>query len=590
VTYEGASTDLSKVLIAVASNDDVRWPGDPTPDDSSLPSLYQYTTGRSGPPALVGLDSAGSLIGACGVSAGPAGVTPFPPKGAISADGSTVFFTVVGADDHNCNLGEPPVDQIFARIAGGEPGAHTVSISAPTSNAECTSVACQGALPRDAEFQAASSDASKVFFTSTQQLTDAASNDTVTGDSATANSGEGCSQTTGPSGCNLYVYDFQNASGHELVDASAADPNPRVQGVAAVSSDGSHVYFVARGVLTGPQENSSGVAATKGANNLYVFERDAAFPAGRTSFIATLSAADSREWGGGEAGVQHVATATPDGRFLVFTSVADLAPDDTSTAQQVFRYDAQSGQLLRVSIGQSGFNDNGNTSAFDAQIPSTSTLVHGSGLAISDDGAYVVFQSADGLTPGALNGQPTDTSGVVAQNVYEYHSGNVQLLSDGRDASSVKGESSVSFFAAGGITGSGNDVFFRTADPLVPQDTDTQQDIYDARIGGGFPGSSLPPQCQGEACQPLSVPPADGTPGSSSFTGPGNPTPGAPVRSTPKPLTPLQKLANALKACKKEPKKRRAPCIAKARKRYGTKASAKRTKRTVRRATHRAGK
>ena len=60
---------------------------------------------------------------------------------------------------------------------------------------------------------------------------------------------------------------------------------------------------------------------------------------------------------------------TPDGQFLVFTSSADLTPGDTSTAQQVFEYDAQTGELVRVSIGQNGFNDNGNTDTFGAEIP-----------------------------------------------------------------------------------------------------------------------------------------------------------------------------------------------------------------------------
>ena len=53
---------------------------------------------------------------------------------------------------------------------------------------------------------------------------------------------------------------------------------------------------------------------------------------------------------------------TPDGSFLVFVSSTDhLTPDDTSTAPQVFEYDAQTGALVRVSIGQDGYNDNGNT-------------------------------------------------------------------------------------------------------------------------------------------------------------------------------------------------------------------------------------
>ena len=44
------------------------------------------------------------------------------------------------------------------------------------------------------------------------------------------------------------------------------------------------------------------------------------------------------------------ANVTPDGRYLVFESQGALTEDDTSVtgATQIFRYDAQSGQLLRL--------------------------------------------------------------------------------------------------------------------------------------------------------------------------------------------------------------------------------------------------
>jgi Tol biopolymer transport system component len=52
---------------------------------------------------------------------------------------------------------------------------------------------------------------------------------------------------------------------------------------------------------------------------------------------------------------------TPDGRFLVFTSHRALTADDTrgDGPAQVYEYDAQTGTLTRVSIGQDGYNENG---------------------------------------------------------------------------------------------------------------------------------------------------------------------------------------------------------------------------------------
>jgi hypothetical protein len=535
VVYRGASSDLSRVLF---NSEKGRWPGDTT--EVGAHSLYEYVAGRGGPPLLVGVGNGGGLIGECGVDPGPqgGGRNGYPAPGAVSVDGSKVFFTVngaAGAARNLCGLVQPPVDEVFARVNESS----TVAISESSPNAQCTTPSCVGAPVGNAEYMAASADGSMVFFASTQQLMDGASEDSTPGDSATAEGGIGCQVTSGVSGCNLYGYDFQNPVGRRLVLVSGGDPNPQVQGVVRVSEDGSHVYFVAKGVLT-PAANQFGAEAVAGAENLYVFERDASFPGGRTAFVGALSPGDSEAWEGPGEGLS--ATATPDGRFLVFESVADLTPDDTSTARQVFRYDAQGGELVRVSVGQGGFNQDGNTDTLPAQINLSG--LSGSGLvarppsAVSTDGRYVVFQSADGLTPGALNAHPTDRSGVLAQNVYEYHDGSVSLLSDGMDASSIGQESSVRLV---GTVGLGGDVFFQTADPLVSQDGDTQRDVYDARVNGGFPPEQGVVGCQGDACQGALAPaPALAGAGSVGFSGPGNLSPAgaAPKKHVVKPKKP----------------------------------------------------
>jgi hypothetical protein len=568
-TYRGASTDLSHVLISLTSpggnaagETSFLWPGDTTAP-GKFDSLYEYNVGRGGPPALVGVDNAGHQLGQCGIRPGAARNDGGPGIHAVSGDGSVVFFSVTGADDdpRACNGAQPPVDELFARVSGSR----TVAISDAAPGADCTSTTCRSAALRDANFERASTDGSKVFFTSTQQLTDAASQDNTQTDSASR-----CSQTSGPSGCNLYLYDFNSAGGHELVLASRGDPKPRVQGVVAASDDGSHIFFVAQGVLTAAP-NQAGVAASDGADNLYIFERDARFPTGHTSFIATLTPNDSEQWTD-LAGSR--ASTTPDGHFLAFTSSADLTGDDISTAPQVFRYDAQTGQLARVSIGRNGFNDNGNTSALAAAMPFQDlTHLARSDLAMSNDGAHIAFTSANGLTPTALNAHRTDTAGTLAQNVYDYHNGNVQLISDGQDATTTSGSSSVVLL---GVSASGGDIFFQTANRLAPQDADTQLDFYTARSGGGFPGPpDLSTACSGDGCQgPFSGTPADQASGSSTFVGAGTPATGLSV-SHPPPLTRAQKLANALKACSKKPKRQRARCRAQAHKKYGTPSKAK---------------
>jgi len=132
-------------------------------------------------------------------------------------------------------------------------------------------------------------------------------------------------------------------------------------------------------------------------------------------------------------------------------------------------------------------------------------------------------------------------------------------------------------------------VFFTTADELVPKDTDTQLDVYDARVCEPDatpanpcitePPAGLPP-CLGESCH--GIPPERSSPltgGSETLNRAGNPTPSV---TTIKPLTNAQKLAKALKACRKKykhSKKRRSACEKQAHKTY--RPTAKKAKRAT---------
>ena len=98
--------------------------------------------------------------------------------------------------------------------------------------------------------------------------------------------------------------------------------------------------------------------------------------------------------------------------------------------------------------------------------------------------------------------------GGLAQNVYEWEadgtgacvqpSGCVFLISDGLDRTEVFYNSSVKLL---GADGSGENVFFTTDDQLVASDTDTEFDIYDARVDGGFPAAKRETSCEGEGCR-----------------------------------------------------------------------------------------
>jgi hypothetical protein len=550
-----ATADLSHVVFTLEKKEE-RWPFDTTVGRGQ--TLYEYSQPGSEPElvAVTGGHGSTNLISTCDARL----ATVEAGYNALSADGETVFFTADAPQGSEPCVG-PPADELYARVDQDK----TVPLS-ERSSLDCTTTACTTSVPADANFGGASEDGGMVYFTSTQELTDEANEDGTPGDKATDHAGGNhCQETTGRNGCNLYLYDFAAPEGHNLIDVSAGSKDghgPRVRGVVAISSDGSHVYFVAQGVLTG-ELNANGEAALAGADNLYVYERDAAHPEGHVTFIADLASSDGEEWGMESPGTP--ANVTPDGHFLVFLSHRALTPDDTRAEgpSQVYRYDALTDSLVRVSIGANGFNDDGNAGTEDAGIlaPREFTEVAAGATrpdpTMSDDGAYVFFESPVGLTRQALDDTVINAGGTLADNIYEYHNGQVSLISDGRDTSAFLGLSGVKLLAA---DSTGANVFFTSADQLVPQDTDTQFDVYDARIGGGFPLPPSPVDCQGDECREPSQPaPTLETPASESFSGPGS------VAAAPAVKTKVAKKAvkckrgfvkNKRNKCVKKPKKK----------------------------------
>jgi hypothetical protein len=597
-----ATADFSHMLFAThASHGSVPlWALNGLPEEES--SVYEYAGQDTGLPLSVGVAGgfeSTSLVSGCGTALGDQLYNPSVEYGSLSADGRVVYFSALGHNHAACGAGvlAPLTNQLFARVDGESPGlAHTVSISTPTPSSchsECQAV--QG-NPQDADFEGASQDGSRAFFTSTQQLTDTASQ-------GQGEAGEECQFSTG-SGCNLYESvcvapcgthaEEPLAKGRELIDISAgakAHGGPRVRGVMAISGDGSHVYFVARGKLAG-NPGVLGATAEEGQANLYVYAQGQPL-----RFIVTLPPRDEqefeqqqfKEWTHGI----KVANVTPDGRFLVFLSHHALTADDTRPEgpAQIYRYDAQTAGIVRVSIGQNGFNDNGNAGTAEPDIVhaykgwQTAASPANGNPTMSNDGQYVFFESPVALAPGALNEVPVNKvpplREFLAQNIYEFHDGQVYLISDGKDTSPNPGDPSTkSSTRLVGSDESGRNVFFWTTSQVTPQDTDTQRDIYDARICETGDPCVTPPAaaqaCQEATCQgPSPAPPGFATPGSATYSGPGNlslPQSGPPAK--PKPLTRAQKLAKALKACRaKHNKQRRHVCERAAHKKYATKAA-----------------
>jgi len=480
----------------------------------------------------------------------------------------------------------------------------------------------------EARFQTASADGSRVFFTDPQRLT--------------------ANATSTPGKPDLYVCQVGESGGKptcKLTDLSA-DQHPgesaNFQGVVVgASEDASSVYFVATGAL------ASG--ATAGSNNLYLAQN--AGGTWSTRFIATLSGTDSPDWGITEKErhnevVTLSARVSPSGQYLTFmsskrltgydnTDVNELAGATESAHQhadeEVFLYNsAGSGHITCPSCNPSGARPRG---VFDTQQSG-----EGQGLLVDRPEAWVTqgaqtvdhwlagslpgytpispketvyqsrylnnegrlfFMSADALTPFAAEQTRQETIGttpaqVGVENVYEYEPAGVGGCTTPTGCvSQISKGSSDKESAFMDASESGNDVFFLTADKLLPQDVDTANDLYDARVCTEAspcltpPAEPSPPCEETSTCRPGSFPaPGAGTPGSATFSGPGNSRHEVPSGETlpfkvketkPKPLTTAQKLAAALKQCRKLPhrtsgqKRKRLRCEAQAKKKYKAK-------------------
>ena len=140
-----------------------------------------------------------------------------------------------------------------------------------------------------------------------------------------------------------------------------------------------------------------------------------------------------------------------DGSKVFFRTGEQLTADDTDGAQDVYR--RKGGVTTLISAGQ--INGNG---AFDAVFQGA-----------SNDGSKVFFQTEEKLVAG-------DTDGLF--DVYRRKGGVTTRISAGE----INGNGAFNATFAG-ASSDGSKVFFVTSEPLVPADTDGDQDVY-RRKGG----------------------------------------------------------------------------------------------------------
>jgi len=259
--------------------------------------------------------------------------------------------------------------------------------------------------------------------------------------------------------------------------------------------------------------------------------------------------------------------ATADGSVFVFQTNSPLphattaggsgVANNTSGYDEIYRYELASGALACLSCAPPGTPTAGNANfeSDDGLLGASSSTGVGPGVAathgIAGGGSRVFFDTPSALVPQAKNGR---------RNVYEWENGHVYLLTSGTSPED-------SFFLDN--SESGNDVFFATVDGLVPGDTDGAFDVYDARVGGGFPAQVRHSECSGEGCQPQGL--APGLPAVQTANAAASGNIPAALTPVPRTVTPTraQRLAKALTRCRRQPKGRRRACRAQAERQYG---------------------
>jgi hypothetical protein len=339
---------------------------------------------------------------------------------------------------------------------------------------------------------------------------------------------------------------FEGVVEYDVASATTTTISTEGQFLAS-SADGSRVYYLIEG------------ASPKAG--LYFWDNGTStlIPKAGEGFASFVNHGGERLVAG-----ENYAVATSDGSRFLFLDRASLTgynsfgpkcvENDTQPGfcAEAYVYDATAGSVTCVSCNPTGSPPLGGTNLIGTPQKNTLLPAYSEGE-ISPDGSRVFFETGDALVPQDTNGLP---------DVYEWENGRIYLISSGQGTfgSDFSGASS-----------DGSDVFITTTDRLAPQDTENSVQVYDARVGGGFPYRPFTTGCDSGQCQgPQTLAPVFGVPASATFVGLGNPAPAASapvVKAKPK---------TKAKRCKKGLVKKKNRCVRKKTSKTAKRASADR--------------
>lgn len=448
--------------------------------DPGMPKLYEWDHGTL---RLVGIlpDGTPASSSAAGQGASAGTVIKRYTSRTISSDGSRIVFASPVNDDSGGNS----ETDLYLRENGT-----TIQV-----NADERTVAPDPPDAAPATFWTASTDLSRIFFTSTEQLTD---------DDEEAGSRD------------LYMYDANLPPEHPHnltrlgVDAEPDDGmDANVEGAIGVSEDGDYVYFYSTNQLIDDGVPGETVDhCDMGEPCIYLWHGGAIAFVGHTSSGERLEILGDTNWLAFDPKASRV---TPDGRQLVFLSDGTSGePYDhgsdcgaagsdgdrpyfestTPGCAELYLFEATAnggaGELTCVSCNPGGVHTTATEARIDLKTATTAASTSHLNRVVSDDGRFVFFSTGEPLVP-------EDTNGAI-YDAYQYDTvtDEVNLISTGDSPHHA-------FFLD--ASGDGRDVFFRTREQLTGWDTDQQVDVYDARIGGGFADPVVTQPCQGGACQ-----------------------------------------------------------------------------------------
>jgi len=548
---QGASADLERLFVAGGEATVTYIAGDPMPSGpGSGKNTYVAQIADGGQPTLklagrdeVGSDAGKVWGGTCGLRlGGPEGLVGevlvgWRDQGAVSRDGSRAIFSARAAQSEAGPCSEANKMRLLERTE--TPGG-AADLTELVEN-ECTRISppCKNDVEANGSdyFQGASIDGSKVYFTTNRQL----ANSDLDG------SAEECQKVAAVPGCDLYLYESSKPQGQRLTQISAGESVAgkhvvgeeanAFKGTVAISGDGSRVYFAATGVLTAAANPAGNTAADYPAGDPKLFAWSTS--TGAIEFVGALSPSDLELFGdfgtfyntaypvpvtGQNVGGEEVGG---DGHILLFQTRSSLVAQDVDSGRSdAYRYDSSADPpaLVCVSCRPGGPDgepfDISNLTAAKGNIGGTSFAEEGRW--VSEDGESVLIRTAEPLVSGDLNGSTND---------YLWRNGSLALLPG------TAGLNASFFVSHPVLSRDGSQVAFAAKPPLLPSDGDTAEDVYLARVGGGFPNPvAPPPDCaSGESCQgPPAAEPDATIIATSIFSGRGNVKEGAQPRRCPK--------------------------------------------------------